>query len=238
MPNLTVSSKVNLRKKTILLKMDISQIETQLASQDFQNRLQAVKALQKIEVDIAIPLLLKMTKDEQFLIRSSVAMGLGKKQSSESLTALLEMLKLDRDTNVRAEASNSLSLFGEISVPHLLQAFHQDDNWLVRLSILAVFMDFKCSDELFDVCVCGIAGENYAVKEACLSGLGELAGTFKENEALNQLLTMVNDSSWDIRVRVATALNKFSHPQAQEALSQLKQDEDYRVVAAVLEKTI
>jgi HEAT repeat protein len=218
--------------------MDINQIETNLTSSDFQNRLKAITALNDYPIEVAIPLLVKMKKDEQFLVRSFLARALAKHQSSESLAALLEMLKFDKDTNVRAEASNSLSLFGEVSIPHLLQAFHQDENWLVRLSILAVFLDFKCPDELFDVCVCGISGEDYAVKESCLNGLGELAGTFKENEALNQLLTLVNDETWRIRVRVAKALSKFSQPQAQEALNKLRQDEDYRVVAAVLEKNI
>jgi HEAT repeat protein len=209
--------------------MDISQIETNLASQDFQYRLQAVTALKKYEADIAIPLLLRMKKDEQFLVRSFVARGLGQNKTSESLAALLEMLKFDRDANVRAEASNSLSLFGKISIPHLLQAFYQDDSWLVRLSILGALMELNCPYELFDVCLCGIAGENDTVRETCVDCLGELAGTFKEDDALAQLLTMVNAPSWRIRVRVAKGLTRFSHPQAQEALNLLRQDEDRRV---------
>ena len=218
--------------------MDISQIETKLASQDFQDRLQAITALKNMSADIAIPLLLRMKKDEQFLVRSFVAMGLGKKKTSESWAALLEMLKFDRDSNVRAEASNSLSFFGEISIPHLQQAFYQDDSWLVRLSILAALMDLNCPDELFDVCLWGIAGENDSVRETSINALGQLARTFKEDDALGQLLTMVNAPSWRIRVRVAKALTRFSHPQAQEALNLLRQDEDHRVVGAVLEKTI
>lgn len=39
-------------------------------------------------------------------------------------------------------------------------------------------------------------------------------------------------------MRVAKALSVFDRPQAQEALSQLKQDEDHRVVGAVLESLI
>lgn len=218
--------------------MDINQIETKLTSSNFQDRLQAITALNDYPVEIAISLLVKMKKDEQFLVRSFVARALGKHQSSESLAALLEMLKFDKDTNVRAEVANSISLFGEVSIPHLLQAFHQDDGWLLRLTILAVFQDFQCVDELFDVCVCGIAGEDEAVREGCVNALGELAGTFKENEALNQLLTFINNPSWRIRVKVAKALGRFSLPQAEEALNQLRQDEDYRVVAAVLEKAI
>ncbi|BAQ64638.1 HEAT repeat domain-containing protein [Geminocystis sp. NIES-3709] len=218
--------------------MDISQIETKLTSQDFQDRLDAVTALKDYSADVAIPLLIKLKKDQQFLVRSFVAMGLGRKKSPESLATLLEMLKFDADTNVRAEASNSLSFFGEISIPHLQQAFHQDDSWLVRLSILAVFMDFKCPDELFDICLCGIAGDDYTVKETSIRGLGELTSTFKEDSALVELLKMVDDSSWRIRAKVALALGNFSDPKARDALSKLKQDQDIRVVKAVLDATI
>lgn len=218
--------------------MNIDQIKIKLASQDFQERLKGVTALEKINEDVAVPLLISLKKDSQFLVRSFVAMRLGKKKTAESMMALLEMMKFDQDTNVRAEACNSLSFFGDESIPHLQQAFHQDNNWLVRLSILAAFMDLNCYDQLFDICLCGIASDNDAVKETSISGLGQLAGTFLENEALEPLLTMVNHPSWHIRVKVAKTLNKFSNSKAQEALNLLKTDEDYRVVRAVLEKVI
>lgn len=218
--------------------MDINQIKIKLASQDFQERLEGVTALEKINEDVAIPLLISLKKDSQFLVRSFVAMRLGKKKTAESMVALLEMLKFDQDTNVRAEACNSLSFFGDVSIPHLQQAFHQDDNWLVRLSILAAFMDLNCHDELFDICLCGIAGDDDTVRETSISALGQLAGTFKEKEALNQLLTMMNNPSWRVRVKVAKALNRFSDSQAQEALNLLKKDENHQVVAAVLEKSV
>ncbi len=218
--------------------MDINQIKIKLASQDFQERLEGVTALEKINEDVAIPLLISLKKDSQFLVRSFVAMRLGKKKTAESMVTLLEMLKFDQDTNVRAEACNSLSFFGDVSIPHLQKAFHQDDNWLVRLSILAAFMDLNCSDELFDICLCGISGDDDTVRETSISGLGQLAGTFKEKEALNQLLTMINNPSWRIRVKVAKALNQFSDSQAEEALNSLKNDENHQVVAAVLEKSV
>ncbi|BAQ61072.1 phycocyanin alpha phycocyanobilin lyase related protein NblB [Geminocystis sp. NIES-3708] len=218
--------------------MDINQIKIKLASQDFQDRLDGVTALGEINEDAAIPLLISMTKDSQFLVRSFVAMILGKKKTAESMVTLLEMLKFDQDTNVRSEACNALSFFGDVSIPHLQQAFHQDDNWLVRLSILAAFMDLNCYDQLFDICLCGIAGDDEAVRETSISALGQLAGSFKETEALNQLLTMVNNPSWRIRMKVAKALSYFNDSKAQEALNLLKKDEDHRVVGAVLEKVI
>ncbi|HIK37504.1 MAG: HEAT repeat domain-containing protein [Geminocystis sp.] len=216
--------------------MDLEKIELQLNSEDIQERIRAVTALQNYTPEVAVPLLLKAKEDEQFLVRSLVAMGLGRQKTAESFATLLEMLKFDRDTNVRAEASNSLSLFGEVSIPHLQQAFHQDDSWLVRLSILGAMMELNCPNELLDVCICGIRGDDYTVKETCVSCLGALAGTEKEEEALQQLLQLVDDESWRIRAKVAIALSRYNNPRATEALNKLKQDSDHRVVAAALEK--
>ena len=218
--------------------MDLNQVKTYLQSEDMYERLNAVKALNEYEEDIAIPLLLKTKQDKQFLVRSFVAMALGKKKTADSFATLLEMLKFDRDPNVKAEACNSISLFGEISIPHLQQAFHQDDSWLVRLSILGALMELNCPDELLDVCICGIKGDDDSVTENCITCLASLINTSKEEEALIILLAMINNPSWRIRMRVAQSLTKFSQASAKDALNQLKEDEDYRVVAAALEKDI
>lgn len=206
--------------------MDITQIKDQLASDDMHDRLDAIKALKSYPEEVSIPLLLKSKKDEKFLVRSFVAMGLGKNKTAESFAALLEMMKLDRDTNVRAEASNSLSFFGEISIPHLQQAFYQDSAWLVRLSILAALMELNCPNELFDVCLCGLEGEDESVRENSISCLASFANTNKEKEALELLLSMVNHKSWRIRSRVVQAVANFDNPSATQAFEQLKQDPD------------
>ncbi|MEM8780058.1 MAG: HEAT repeat domain-containing protein, partial [Cyanobacteria bacterium P01_G01_bin.49] len=60
-------------------------------------------------------------------------------------------------------------------------------------------------------------------------------GTFKESQALEQILTKLNDPGWRIRLQVAKALTKFNTPRALEALETLKKDGDHRVVGAALE---
>ena len=98
--------------------MDIHEIETSLNNPDFQYRLQAITALKDYPPDIAIPLLTSKIDDREFLVRSFVSMGLGKKQTDESFAALLQIMKFDNTPNVRAEAANSLSLFGKYAASH------------------------------------------------------------------------------------------------------------------------
>ena len=218
--------------------MDLTQIKTYLASSNSQERMKAITALRSYETEVVVPLLLDTKDDKEFLVRSFVAMGLGRKQNADSFAALLEMMKFDRDPNVRAEAANSLSLFGAVAAPHLALMFDRDDHWLVRRSILAALAELKCLEELFEVCLAGIEGEDQSVKESSINCLSMFASTSKQDLALERLLALMNDDSWRIRLQVARSLGKFDSAQAQKALEQMKEDEDHRVIGAVLESLV
>lgn len=218
--------------------MDIEQIKSYLDSQDSQERRKAIQELRNYDSDVAVPLLRSKMHDRDFLVRSFVAMGLGKKQTAESFAALLEMVKFDRDPNVRAEAANSLSLFGRVAAFHLVQIFYQDQHWLVRRSILAALFELNCPEELFESCVCGVQGEDLTVRENSIVGLGFLAKSVKQKEALAELLPLVKANYWRTRLQVAKALGEFQAPEAKEALKQLREDEDHRVVGAALESFV
>lgn len=218
--------------------MDFNLIQEYLNNPDSQKRMKAITELRSYETDLAVPLLKEKINDKEFLVRSFVAMGLGKKQNAESFAALLQMMKLDRDPNVRAEAANSLSLFGTVAVPHLVLMFEQDDHWLVRRSILAALSELDSLPELFEVCVCGIQGDDQTVMESCISCLARFANTNKQQEALDRLIALSNDQWWRTRTRVVKALKAFDDPQAKQALEQLRKDRDHRVIGAVLENLI
>lgn len=218
--------------------MEIDQIKVYLQSDDSQDRLKALTELRNYGADVAVPLLKSRIRDREFLVRSFVAMGLGKKQTAESFAALLELIQFDPDPNVRAEAANSLSLYGEVAAPHIVSLFHRDSHWLIRRSILAALFELNCPEELFDVCLSGLGGDDFTVREACIDGLAFLADSVKHGAALEKLLTLVDRPSWRIRARVAKALNQFKEQSAQDALNQLRQDQDHRVVGAVLDGLI
>ncbi len=215
--------------------MDIEQIKTDLENTDPQKRMKAVLELRNQYTEMAVPLLKVSMKDKEFLVRSFTAMALGKKQNAESFAALLEMMKVDRDPNVRAESANSISLFGEIAAPHLTLAFEQDDHWLVRRSILAAVAELNCAEELLQISSLGIEGEDKTVAESSVDCLGNLAKTEKRTQALKKLLSLVDHANWRMRWRAAKALGKFDDSGAKEALTKLKNDENHRVVSAVLE---
>ena len=218
--------------------MELQQIENNLNNPDFQYRLKAVSALKDYESDVAVPLLTGKLRDREFLVRSFVAMGLGKQQTAESFAALMQMMKFDDNPNVRAEASNSLSLFGRVAASHLVLAFYKDDHWLVRRSILGALADLQCYEELFDVCLEAQKGEDITVQEAAVDAFGMLSTTNQRVLALSQLLLLAEHESERIRTHVASALKYFDKPPAKEALQKLRQDTNHRVVAAALEELV
>ncbi|MGF1541217.1 MAG: HEAT repeat domain-containing protein [Pleurocapsa sp.] len=218
--------------------MNLDQIKINLDSSDPQQRMKAITGLRNYEADIVVPLLKNHIKDKEFLVRSFVAMGFGKKQNAESFAALLEMIKFDSDPNVRAEAANSLSYYGDVAASHLTLMFERDDHWLVRRSIVAALADLNCPQELFEVCLLGIDGEDQSVRESCIICLSRFANTDKEEVALDKLLSLAESTQWRDRLQAAKILAKFEHPQAVAVLNKLKQDSDHRVVAAVLESLV
>lgn len=221
------------------LVMDLPEIEANLNSDDSQDRLKAVKQLWNCETDVAMPLLIDNLNDPEFLVRTFICMGLARHQTTEGFAALLQVTKLDPDPNVRAEAANSLSLFGKISSSHLVSTFFQDDHWLVRRSILAALTEMTdCPEELLEVCVCGLEGEDETVRETSTTCLATLAGTPLRSDALQALLNYAADGSWRVRLRVAKALFNFDEPEAVAALQELARDSDHRVVGATLEDKV
>ncbi|WP_013324030.1 HEAT repeat domain-containing protein [Gloeothece verrucosa] len=216
--------------------MQLSQIKAELANPDPMERLQAILALKNYEAEIAMPLLLSQLQEKEYLVRSFVAMALGKQRTEQAFAALLEMMKFDVDPHVRAEAANSLSLFEQLSVSHLVATFYQDDHWLVRCSIIAALAELNCPQALLEVCTLGVNEEELSVQEACVNALCLLANTPKQQEALTQILSKVNDPSWRVRVKVIDALGHFDRSQAQSALHYLSKDVDHRVAEAALKK--
>lgn len=215
--------------------MELNEIQDALNNEDYQYRLKALIALKEYDTEIAVPLLISKCQDPEFLVRSFVAMGLGNKRNADSFAALLEMMKRDRDTNVKAEASNSLAMYGEVAVSHLVLTFYQNSNWLVRRSILAAMLDLNSPKEMLEICLEALKDEDITVIEAGIDTLGTLASTDQKESALVALLPFAKDPAWNIRMHVAYALRHFDTLTAKEALQTLQMDNHHRVVAAALE---
>ncbi|ESA36346.1 pbs lyase heat domain protein repeat-containing protein [Leptolyngbya sp. Heron Island J] len=215
--------------------MELSEIQAILEHPDSQKRLKGIVALKDYDSETASPLLLSKKNDSEFLVRSFVAMGLGRKRSNTGFEALLAMIDNDPDANVRAEASNSLAMYGEASIPHLVETFHSNSNWLIRRSILAAMIDLNSPTNMLDICLAAINDSDLTVINAGIDHLSTLADTNQAEAALAAILPLKTAENWYTRMHVAYALKRFDAPEAKEALIELRQDQQHKVVAAALE---
>ena len=218
--------------------MELHQIETYLESPNPQERMKAITELRHYEPPLVVPLLKRRMYDQEFMIRSFVAMGFGFKRTDEAFELLVKLIENDKDYNVRAEAANSLAKYGEQSIPHLVKLFQQDSHWLVRQSIFAAIDLTEHPEILLDLSILGLEGEDPVVKLTAIASLGQLAGTAQASSALELLLEAANSEKAVIRAEVARALKDFAEPRAEAALMKLRQDSDYRVVGATLETLV
>ena len=216
--------------------VSISEIQSYLASEDPQLRMRGITALQPYAADVAVPLLLTRQSDEEVVVRSFVAMGLGYKRNDEAFTTLVSMLTTEKDNNVRSEVANSLTKYGQIAIPHIVPAFYTYPDWLMRMSILLALADMDAPHELFQLCLAAIVDPDATVRETGVKCLAFLADSDVAEHSLQQLLEFTQSSSWQMRQQAAIALRKYlPDSRAVDALATLQQDEDYRVVSVVLD---
>jgi HEAT repeat protein len=215
--------------------MNIPEIEANLASLDPQDRMRGLTALRHYDAAVAVPLLVSRREDQEVIVRSFVAMGLGYKQNGDAFETLAEMLKTEGDANVRAEVASALIKYGKAAIPHVVPAFYQYPDWLMRMSIMLALADMDSPQELFQLCLAAFVDPNTTVRETGVQCLAFLVGTKMEEDALLHLLAFAESEHWSVRRQTAIALRRFADPRAAKILLQLRQDGDYRVVGAVLD---
>lgn len=218
--------------------MELDQIKTYIESPDTQERMKAIAELRNYQPHIVVPLLKQRMYDKEFIIRSFVAMGLGRKQTEEGFQALLDIIEQDSDYNVIAEAANSLARYGERSLTYLLKLFKQKPHWLIRQSIFAAMEDINVPEAILQMCVWGLEGDDLVVKLTAIANLGKLTKTEQASAALAILKNLTDDPSAPVRTQVAQVVRAFDQPEAQAILLKLRQDEDHRVVGASLESLL
>jgi HEAT repeat protein len=218
--------------------MELNEIKSFLENPNPQNRMKAIVELRNYEPSVVVPLLKQRMYDQEFIVRSFVAMGLGYKRTEEAYQSLLDIIENDRDPNVKAEAANSLSKYGEKAIPHLVELFKKDSHWLIRQSIFAVINELDSMELLWELSCYGVQGDDIMVKLTSITNLSRLKNTVYEEQGVNLLFDLCTDKLPIIRIRLAKVLALFEHPKAKTALAELRNDSDHRVVAATLESLI
>ena len=189
---------------------DLDALREDIASGDPVRAMPALTKLRFCSEEEAVPLLVLGTEQQPFLVRSLSCSGLGYKRNEQGWAVLSRLLTADEDSNVRAEAANSLVSHGVARAwPLLREAFGKDEAWLVRCSILSALAEQPEIDLtwLLELGAAAIADGDGTVRVSGAEILGRI-----------------------IRETSGAGIGE----QARTLLLPLQQDRDHRVVAAAL----
>jgi HEAT repeat protein len=217
------------------LPIDLEQIDRDLRGRAIDKQRAALDRLAQVPADLAIPLLAQLLESSDFIQRRIAVMGLGNHQVEESFQLLAGVITNDLDPNVMGEAANAIVDFGDRAIPLLVTLFRNTDSWLVRQSIIPLLLNTNYHPELLTISEIAIADETQSVKEVGILALGHLLNSPVGARALALLLELCKDPIWRNRWRAAISLQSLQNPATKAAISQLQQDEHFRVVAAALE---
>jgi HEAT repeat protein len=214
---------------------NLSRLETNLRAGALHIRKAALDELALLPADEAVPILQRLMDTPDFGLRRLAVMGLGNHRSAAAFQSLKSILEQDKDASVLSEAANSLFDFGEAAIPVLQSLFDRVDHWLVRQTIISLFIDTEYYEVLFSLAEKALEDETQTVKEVGILALSHVWKSPFKVQALVLIAQLSRDSFWRNRWRAAIALQECHDPQAQMIIAALQQDEHFRVVAAALE---
>jgi len=213
----------------------LNQIEINLRSNRIDRRKNALDELAQLPADIALPILEELATENDFALRCLAMMGFGNHLTESSFKILKNTLEQEPDSSVLAEAANSIFEFGESSIAPLQQLFERSSHWLVRQTVVSILVETNDPNVLLDIATKAIQDDVQTTKEVGILALSRLLNTPLKQQALDLFTQLSQDTDWRTRWRTAIALTGSDEPQAKQILAKLKQDENYRVVAAALD---
>ncbi|ABB57853.1 phycobilisome degradation protein NblB [Synechococcus elongatus] len=211
--------------------MTPAEISALLDSEDYGDRLKALNAIRNLPLADAFELICKAIADSNPRVRYAAVSqlsNLGRHDRDQARTILLDRLENDSETDVQAAAADALGALRFTDVyPALEATYQQSSDWVLQFSIVATLGELG-DRRAFDLLAAAIESPVELIRTAAVAALGELG----DERAVPLLLPLVSDDDWQIRHRLAQALHRFTHPDAQAALAQLSQDKAAAVAAA------
>ncbi len=194
-----------------------------LKSEDFGQRLSAVVLIRQLEPTIAFELIQIAINDPNTRVRYSAVSqlaSLGNHDKAIAQEILRDRLINDPESDVQAAAADAIgALKFTDAFDDLAALYHQNDQWLVRFSIIAALGELG-DPKAFDLLEEALASDESLIKTAAIGSLGELG----DIRAVPLLIPYATADDWQIRHRVVQALGHLQHPDARQVVEKLVND--------------
>jgi len=211
-------------------ELNLKDVSDRLESVNSRDRLLALVSLRQVEPEQAVPLILKVIKDESLQIRSMAVFALGIKQTDACLPVLLGILETETDYGIRADAAGALGYLQDHRAFEALQrAFYEDTEWLVRFSA-AVSLGNLGDPRAHDVLIQALNAEETVVHQGAIAALGEIG----DLSSVPHILKFAQSEDWLTRQRLTEALGNLPTAKSLSALNYLAKDSNPNVAASAV----
>ncbi|MBW4619725.1 MAG: HEAT repeat domain-containing protein [Cyanosarcina radialis HA8281-LM2] len=202
-----------------------------LASPDFSDRLRGINQLRELEPAVAFPLLEPVINDGNARVRYAAISQmdtLGGQDLQATATILRDRLLNDPEPDVQAAAADAIgALQLTEAFEDLQQVYQSTSEWLVQFSIIAMLGEFG-DPRGFEMLQEAIASDNELLKTTAIASFGELG----DDRAVPLLIPFATNPDWQIRHRVAQALQRLGGSEASSTLEVLAKDPVEQVAQA------
>lgn len=202
-------------------------VQALLNDADWGRRLHGVEQCRQLAPTVAMALLKEVITDRNARVRYAAVsqlgnmVGLSAAQKQELLPLLRERLYGDSEADVQAAAADALAGLGLTEAyEDLERAYRESPEWLVKFSVIAglgVLGDARAYPLLLEA----LTAEIDLLQLAAIGALADLG----DMRAVPHLGTLVNHPDWQVRLRLAQALQRLDGADAQALLATLAQDE-------------
>jgi HEAT repeat protein len=198
-----------------------------LSSESHGDRIRGVNQLRELDKSIAYELVQTAIKDKNTRVRYA-AVSLMDTIGDIDLVKSLEVLRnclQDAEYDVKAAAADALGgLKLAEALPELIDLYHQTEEWLLKLSIVAALGSMQ-DQRAMPLFAEALESTVELIRMTAVQAIGDMC----DPAGVDLLAKVVAEPDAQIRFRVAEALGKIGGEQAQGLLQQMANDADPQV---------
>lgn len=199
-------------------------VQQLLNSEDIGDRIRGLNQLRQLDKAVAFKMVQPVITDRNTRVRYSAVSQLdtlGQQDLQTSLQLLRDRLLNDPEPDVKAAAADAIgALKLTEAFDDLQRAYHETSEWLIQMSIVASLGEMG-DPRGFELLKEALASDTNLIQTTAIGSLGELGDT----RAVPLLIPFATNSDWQIRYRLAQALNRLGGSQARSTLEKLANDE-------------
>ncbi len=198
-----------------------------LSSESHGDRIRGVNQLRELDKPIAYELVQAPIQDRNTRVRYaavSLMDTIGDVDLVKSLAILRNCLQ-DAEYDVKAAAADALGgLKLKESLPDLIALYHETEEWLLKLSIVAALGSMQ-DQRAMPLFAESLESSVELIRMTTVQAIGDMS----DPAGVDLLAKVIAEPDAQIRFRVAEALGKIGGGPAQELLKQMANDTDPQV---------